>query len=210
MRFLQPCRGTLMGNKCFRKFCRGIVRAIVKIFYRVEYIGEKYPKEGPYVICPNHLSILDIVFVILHSKKRWVYFMAKSELYKRKLSAWFLDKMGAVPVRRGQSDVRSIKRAVTLIQEGKLVCIFPQGTRQKGDKILPPRRGVAMLSALTGAQVIPVFIERKAKIHKITKVYVGKPVNTGLDRNSSKEEIANKSVELMDIVYNLPEVYRDK
>ena len=136
-----------MENKCFRKFCRGIVRAIVKIFYRVEYIGEKYPEQGPYVICPNHLSILDIVFVILHSKKRWVYFMAKSELYKRKLSAWFLDKMGAFPVRRGQSDVRSIKRAVTLIQEGKLVCIFPQGTRQKGDKILPPRRGVAMLSA---------------------------------------------------------------
>ena len=67
-----------------------------------------------------------------------------------------------------------------------------------------------MLSALTGAEVIPVFIERKAKIHKKTKVYVGKPVNTGLDRNSSKEEIADKSVELMDIVYNLPEVYRDK
>ena len=55
-----------------------------------------------------------------------------------------------------------------------------------------------------------MFIERKAKIHKKTKVYVGKPVNTGLDRNSSKEEIAKKSVELMDIVYNLPEVYKDK
>ena len=54
------------------------------------------------------------------------------------------------------------------------------------------------------------YTKRWESLHNITKVYVGKPVNTGLDRNSSKEEIADKSVELMDIVYNLPEVYRDK
>lgn len=199
-----------MENEFIRKFCRGIVRGIIKVFYRVEYIGEDYPEKGSYVICPNHFSILDIVFVLVHSRKRWVYFMAKSELYKHKLSAWFLNKMGAFPIKRGQSDVRSIKRAVTLLQENELVCIFPQGTRQKSRNPLPPRRGVAMVSALTQAHVIPVFIENKAKLHKKTKVYVGKPVDTGLHRKSTKEEIAQKSQELMDIIYNLPEVYNNK
>ncbi|HOD93218.1 MAG TPA: lysophospholipid acyltransferase family protein [Clostridia bacterium] len=199
-----------MENEFLRKFCRGIVRGIIKVFYRVEYIGEEYPDEGPYVICPNHFSILDIVFVLVHSRKRWVYFMAKSELYKHKLSAWFLNKMGAFPIKRGQSDIRSIKKAVTLLQQGELVCIFPQGTRQKSRNPLPPRRGVAMVSALTQAKVVPVFIENKAKVYKKTKVYIGKPVDTGLDRKSAKEEIALKSQELMDIIYNLPEVYKDK
>jgi len=126
-----------MENECFRKTCRAIVRGIIKIFYRVEYIGEAYPDEGAYIICPNHFSILDIVFVLVHARRRWVYFMAKSELYKHKFSAWFLNKMGAFPIKRGQSDVRSIKKAVTLLKEGKLVCIFPQGTRQKTNNPLP-------------------------------------------------------------------------
>ena len=82
-----------MENECFRKTCRAIVRGIIKIFYRVEYFGESYPDEGAYIICPNHFSILDIVFVLVHARKRWVYFMAKSELYKHKFSAWFLNKM---------------------------------------------------------------------------------------------------------------------
>ena len=67
-----------------------------------------------------------------------------------------------------------------------------------------------MVSALTQAKVVPVFIENKAKVYKKTKVYIGKPVDTGLDRKSAKEEIALKSQELMDIIYNLPEVYKDK
>lgn len=199
-----------MENECFRKTCRAIVRGIIKIFYRVEYFGESYPDEGAYIICPNHFSILDIVFVLVHARRRWVYFMAKSELYKHKFSAWFLNKMGAFPIKRGQSDVRSIKKAVTLLKEGKLVCIFPQGTRQKTKNPLPPRRGVAMVAALTGAKVIPVFIENKAKLYKKTSVYIGEPIDTGLDRKSPKEEISQKSQELMDIIYNLPEVYRNK
>lgn len=199
-----------MENELFRKVCRGIVRGVIKVFYRVEYFGEEYPDKGAYVICPNHFSILDIVFVLVHSKKRWVYFMAKSELYSNKFSAWFLNKMGAFPIKRGQTDVGSIKRAVSLLKQGELVCIFPQGTRQKGNNLLPPRRGVAMVSALTGAPVIPVFIENKAKALKKTNLYIGKPVDTGLDRKSSKEEISKKSEELMDIIYNLPEVYNNK
>ncbi|MBP7344886.1 MAG: hypothetical protein KA982_09195, partial [Clostridia bacterium] len=92
----------------------------------------------------------------------------------------------------------------------ELVCIFPQGTRQKSKNPLPPRRGVAMVSALTLAHVIPVYIENKAKLYKKTKVYIGKPVDTGLDRKSTKEEISQKSQDLMDIIYNLPEVYKNE
>jgi hypothetical protein len=67
-----------------------------------------------------------------------------------------------------------------------------------------------MVSALTQAHVIPVYIENKAKLYKKTKVYIGKPVDTGLDRKSTKEEIAQKSQDLMDIIYNLPEVYKNE
>jgi len=196
-----------MEDKYFRRFCRGIVRFIVHILYRVEYVGEKYPSDGPCILCPNHLSVLDIVYVLLYSRTRWVYFMAKSELYKTKLSTWFMNKMGAFPIRRGKSDVRSILKAISLLQNGEMVCIFPQGTRQKSSEVLPPRRGVAMIAAMTGAPVVPIFISRKAKATKKTTVYIGKPIYTGLSRKSTKEEISAKSLELMDLIYDLSEVY---
>jgi 1-acyl-sn-glycerol-3-phosphate acyltransferase len=88
-----------------------------------------------------------------------------------------------------------------------MVCIFPQGTRQKSSEVLPPRRGVAMIAAMTGAPVVPIFISRKAKATKKTTVYIGKPIYTGLSRKSTKEEISAKSLELMDIIYDLSEVY---
>lgn len=199
-----------MENNGLRVFTRELIRLIMNIFFRPRYHGENYPDSGSYIICSNHFSILDIVFVIMRHKKRWVYFMAKSELYESKAMAWFLNKMGAFPIKRGQSDIASIKRAVTLLKGGELVCIFAQGTRQKDDERLPARRGVAMLAALTQVPVIPVYIESKPKLFKRVNVYIGKPFDTKLNRKSSKEEIADMSEIIMDRVYQLPEGLENK
>jgi 1-acyl-sn-glycerol-3-phosphate acyltransferase len=143
-------------------FLYWIVRAIIQpffhLYFRMSRIGREHvPQEGPVIIAANHRSFLD-PFVIGTLARRPVYFVAKKELFRRPLTAWFLNSLGAFPIDRGNADGDAMATARGILERGGVVVIFPEGTRTRPGTLGRPKRGVGRLALETGAPVVPVAV----------------------------------------------------
>jgi len=202
-----------MFHRMGQLLLRWSVRVALHFLYRVKFVGEKQlPKEGAFILCSNHRSFVDIPIAGTYSKSRWVYFMGKKELFEKPFSRFFMNLMDTFPVDRGKGDIGSIKKALGYLKKGQVICIFPQGTREKDGEILPARKGVAMLAAMSEAPIIPMFITGVIKPFRKISVYVGKPFDLGLRRKVkySRETYDEKSQEIMDHIKGLEEVYNSE
>jgi glycerol-3-phosphate dehydrogenase len=80
------------------------------------------------------------------------------ELFQKPLQAWFLSRLGAFPIRRGESDADSMETARLIVERGGTLCIFPEGTRIRSGSLANPKRGVGRLALQTGAPVLPTAV----------------------------------------------------
>jgi glycerol-3-phosphate dehydrogenase (NAD(P)+) len=136
---------------------RLIVKTAVLVYFRVRRIGREHIPQGGVILASNHRSFLD-PFVIGCCVGRPVFFVAKRELFRNPLVGWFLNCMGAFPVRRGRSDEDSMKTALELLARGEAVVVFPEGTRILNGSLGRPKRGVGRLALQSGAPVVPVAV----------------------------------------------------
>ena len=139
-------------------FVRLITVAVLRGWFRVRIVGtEQIPDTGAAIIAPNHKNFLDAFFVGL-AMRRHVRFMAKIELFKGPLRELFL-RLGAFPVRRGESDTEAVETAREILAGGGLVVVFPEGTRvEQVDALGSPHHGAGRLALETGAPIIPAAI----------------------------------------------------
>ena len=136
---------------------RLLIHPAVLVYFRVRRLGREHVPDGGVILASNHRSFLD-PFVIGICIRRPIYFVAKRELFKNPVVGWFLNCMGAFPVRRGQSDEESVKTAQQLLAKGEAVVVFPEGTRIVNGSLGRPKRGVGRLALQTGAPVVPVAV----------------------------------------------------
>ena len=137
---------------------RALFQPVFLLYFRMQRIGREHiPSEGAVVIAANHRSFLD-PFVIGTLVRRPVYFVAKTELFKHPLVAWWLNSLGAFPVDRGQGDRDAMDTARRILERGDAVVIFPEGTRTRPGPLSPPRRGFGRLALETGAPIVPVAV----------------------------------------------------
>lgn len=152
-----------------------IVKVIVKIIlpYKVEGL-ENLPKEGGVIICLNHISMFDPVFVVF-SCPREVHFLSKAELFRIKPLAWLLRLFGAFPVKRGEADVGAINTAEEYIRSGEVVGIFVEGTRTKSPVGEPgrPKSGAALIAAESSGTIVPAaVIYKKGRMRIFNRVTI--------------------------------------
>ena len=120
--------------------------------YGIEHI----PSSGPAMLCPNHASYLD-PFIHARGLPRIVRFMAKAQLFAWPLVGSFIQGGGGFPIRRGAGDTFALSLAQRLLEDGQLVCVYPEGTRFRDHVDLgPARTGAARLVMATGVPVVPV------------------------------------------------------
>lgn len=192
-----------------KSFALVITNIIFKLFFRVELVNrQKVPEKGPALFCANHNSLIDMFF-LGYRLKTWIYWMAKDDLFKNPLLAFIFKKLGAFPVKRGASDVGSIKSVYKLLEEGKVVGIFPQGTRVKpGDsgkfKVKP---GAAMVAVKAGVPIIPAVIEGNYRLFGKIKVIYGDPFFLEADKGKkyTNAELTEMSRDIIKRVYLLSE-----
>jgi len=137
---------------------RSILAPLLRLWFRLRISGaEHLPREGAAIIAPNHKSFLDAFFVAI-ATRRHVRYMAKTELFRGPLG-WLFPRLGAFPVRRGETDAEAIETARLILEQGGLVVVFPEGTRvEQADALGSPHHGAGRLALETGVPVIPAAI----------------------------------------------------
>lgn len=142
----------------FYSAVRTTLSGLLRMVFRLEIDGrENFPKRGAVILAPNHRSLIDIP-VAAATTSRKVWFMAKEELFRSKLSALFLRNLGAFPVRRGRPDRAPLQRALELLAAGEVVGIFPEGTRRPLARFEEMEEGFAYVALKSGAPIVPVAI----------------------------------------------------
>ncbi len=188
-----------------RKIAVSLVRLFCLIVFRVKKVGEENIKEeGAYIMCANHRSNWDPP-ILVSSTKRLNYVMAKEELFKNNFIKWFAKKCCVFPVKRGKMDIESIKFALKVLNQGDILTIFPEGTRNGMEKNGKAQNGAAFLAIRTGIPVIPVGVQGVLKpFHKI-KLNYGKPLDFSKYKTNKPEKDVLDAVskEIMDNIIML-------
>jgi 1-acyl-sn-glycerol-3-phosphate acyltransferase len=143
---------------------RGLMAPLLRLWFRMHVSGAGHiPESHAAIIAPNHKSFWDSFFIAVCTT-RHLRFMAKTEL----IEAWYgrlLVRLGAFPVRRGQSDADALETARAILRQGGLLALFPEGTRIRDpDELGHPRRGAGRLALETGAPLVPAAIAGTEKL----------------------------------------------
>ncbi len=135
-----------------------VVRAWLLIYHRAKIEGlDHVPRQAPFILVGNHVSYLD-PFYIGAVIPRHVHFMAKKESFGHPFTRWFLCRMRAFPVKRGETDIKAIRQALSVLQEGNVLGIFPEGGRRDYQELEEIKQGAAYLAIKMGCPVVPVLI----------------------------------------------------
>lgn len=180
------------------KFIRFIGRPIVKLIYRVEYIGkDNIPLEGSVILAGNHTNNRDALIMIA-GPDRIVHMLAKKELFKNKFTNAFFRSMGCIPVDRSIHDENAKNEALEVLKNGNVIGIFPEGTTNKTNKdLLPFKYGAVSFAKKTNAYIVPFAITGKYKIFKKSiRIEYGKPYkikndNLEIENNRLMEKVLN-------------------
>ncbi|NLP00178.1 MAG: 1-acyl-sn-glycerol-3-phosphate acyltransferase [Clostridiaceae bacterium] len=176
------------------------------IFRRVKIEGkENIPQEGPVLLFANHPSAWDMLLIAVFMKRR-VHYMAKAELFKNPILGFIIRSLGAFPISRGKGDVGSVKTVFRLLEEGKIVGIFPEGTRTPKKDPNKRKAGAAMMALHSKAPVLPVGVEWNNKIFSKVRVVFGEPflmLPKEEDKHIPREELLVLTNEILNKIYAL-------
>ena len=160
---------------------------LAHIVFRPQVIGrENLIKGRGFILAPNHRSALDPVFIVLSDGYFWLHKMrifAKKELFQGKpLLAWFLRQMGAVSVKNGRDDLSTLDNTIRECRTGRGLLLFPEGTRSKDGRLLPPKSGAFVVADQAAVDMIPCRIlydtpDGRLKLFCRIRICFGNPIS---------------------------------
>ncbi len=163
-----------------------ILTPILRVLYRWDVAGREHvPRVGPVIVASNHQSFIDSIFIPLVLRRR-VTFVAKAEYFENPRTAWFFRAVGQIPIKRGSGDAaaRALDSAREVLAAGRVLGIYPEGTRSADGRLYRGRTGAGRLALATGAWVVPVALDGTADIQPIdvTRPRIGKRVRVRIGR----------------------------
>ncbi|MCK4259040.1 MAG: 1-acyl-sn-glycerol-3-phosphate acyltransferase [Halanaerobiales bacterium] len=191
-------------------FSRRLVWIYLKVFKGFTIYGlENIPKEGSLIVVGNHTSFLDPL-VLGVAMNRMVRVMAKHELFKKLGIDWFLRQLGAFPVKRGQADLKAMRKSLKILKHGGVLGVFPEGTRNKSGQLGKAQLGIVKIALRTKALILPCGLINISSGKKPFIANIGKPLTLdkyyGLKLTKEEEEKIGKFI--MDEIAKLLELDR--
>lgn len=170
-----------------------ILGPLLRLIFRPWVRGmENIPANGAAILASNHLSFSDSIFLPLQSR-RPVVFLAKSEYFTGKgvkgaLTRWFFKSTGQLPIDRsgGKASEASLNTGLSVLSQGLVLGIYPEGTRSPDGKLYRGRTGIARMALESKVPVIPVAMIDTEKVQPIGKrlprirrvgIVVGQPLD---------------------------------
>jgi 1-acyl-sn-glycerol-3-phosphate acyltransferase len=174
-------------------------RILLQPFFLVYFALSRQGREnshginGGIVVAANHRSFLDpFVIGACLPWGRPMNYVAKVELFEKSWQGYFLNRLGAFPIRRGEADEMAIETAEMALERGGAICIFPEGTRIRKGSLGNPKRGVGRLAMRTGAAVLPVAVSGTEDVRRGWKIRprkvrirMGRPMSFPYSENPS-------------------------
>ena len=181
-------------KKFTHSFIKGFLGLLYRIVYRPKIVGEEnFPKDEGFIICSKHINYLDAAGIILLNKKN-IRFIAKADLYRFGILSFLGHLFNIIPVKRGKSDINSIKLCLKALKNKETLGIFPEGTRKGLEKHMKVKNGAVFLAEKAKVKIVPVGIQGSFKpFTRITFNY-GKPINVH-DFNNGDEDWLDKASE---------------
>ncbi len=201
-------------------FLYGLGRALTFIFLptfgQVEVVGKQHiPRNGGFIIASNHQSIADPPLIVF-AFNRPVFFMAKKGLFKTRIVSFFLRALHMYPVNRTGVDIDAIKWAEAILGAGRVLLIFPEGTRSPYH-LKEGNDGIAYIVSRTKVPVLPVAITGTEEIKNVLripfhfkkiKVSIGEPFRLPEETSNRTKLKGNTGLIMRNIAVLLPASYR--
>jgi 1-acyl-sn-glycerol-3-phosphate acyltransferase len=202
-----------------KSFVNWVMRGLFRAVCRIDVTElDKVPRDGPLILVGNHVNFLEAPVMIPHLHPRPVTGIAKRESWKNPLFFFLFNVWDVIPIDRGTVDREAFRLSVEALEKGKMLAIFPEGTRSKDGCLLQGKPGVVALAIRSKVPLVPMAFYgyenfwpnlkrlRRSDFH----IRIGKPfhINTGGEglsrdaRQAVTDEIMCKVAEL------LPEHYR--
>ncbi len=156
--------------------------APVLLIFRMRVIGrENLIRDRGFIIAPNHLRVLDPMYVLLaRGFKKKALVMGKDELFRiHPLLNWLFYIFGAFPVNRGEGNRELLNTIATEVQKGRGLLMFPEGTRSKDGKFSKPKSGAFVVAQVANVDITPCLVHYNGKKwpHRYVDIVFGKPVS---------------------------------
>jgi len=151
-----------------------ILRILVFLIFNLKTHNAKTfnNSNGRYIICSNHISMIDPVTLAV-STKRKICFMGKKELFENKFLGYIFGKLGAFPVDRTGVSLSAIKNSLAVLNRDEILGIFPEGTRVKEYNEDNAKPGISMIAKKANSKVVPVYIKGQYKFRGRIDIYFG-------------------------------------
>jgi len=173
----------------FYRGCYRFARVAFGIFIRLDVQGRENIPDGAALICANHSSIIDPVFLAFaFGIGCFTHFIAKVELFRIPVLSSLIKKLGAISVDRDGLDVGTIRSTLSYLKQGEKVAIFPEGTRSSKDDEVAAKRGAVKIAEHSGVPVVPVFIPRKKRMFRKLNLVIGEPYCITKEKESKRTQ----------------------
>ena len=171
----------------------------VALTYKPKIYGkENLPAEGGFIIAANHRKAEDPAFAVM-ATNRIIHWLAKKELHDGKFG-WFFRAGGTIPVNRGVHHTGVMEEAEEVLNQGHVIGIYPEGTRNKTEEPIQPLRfGAVRLAQKTGAPLVPMATAGiNGRFKSNVAVCIGEPytIEPDADLEKENEKLRNKLTEL--------------
>ncbi|MBL7072782.1 MAG: 1-acyl-sn-glycerol-3-phosphate acyltransferase [Candidatus Omnitrophica bacterium] len=196
----------------------------MRILFHLHVVGKENIPSRPYIIVSNHSSLVDPPLVGMAFKRHDVSFLTKEELFSHPIIGVWTKNVECIPIRRGSASAKGLKEALKRVKDGKVIGIFPEGTRSLDGSLQEAKKGVGFLIRKAGVPVVPVYVKNSQKALPVvggakvgTHIYlkIGKPLapdrffKKTVGGKADYEEIANVVMREISVLKKESEAFRD-
>jgi 1-acyl-sn-glycerol-3-phosphate acyltransferase len=179
---------------------------------------DKIPKMGPLIVYSNHTGQIEIPLLYSHLQPRPLTGIAKVETWDGWFLRWIFNLWEAIPIRRGEADIEAMRKSLETLENGNILAIAPEGTRNKNGVLLRAQPGIITLALRSGAPLLPVahwggetFLTNLKRLKRTDfHIRVGEPFRLDPGNLRVSKEVRQQMVDEMmyRLAALLPEYYR--
>ena len=143
------------------------------------FVSEKAKQKikGGAIIAANHTCFKDPLLLGSLFWYRRMFFLAAEVVMENKIVGSLLKGVGCIKIDRNICDIESMRKTVSILKEGHVLALFPQGGINRDDEMKSIKSGIVLMAMQAKVPIIPVYVSRKTKTHKRNCMVIGEPID---------------------------------